>query len=153
MQARLDRIDTNRLSGIAWTANIDHHTDMQKETKMKVLNTDKIEKTPFEFPDFVTGRDVTVQHLVPDSKDFNMHIVNFGKGVRNKFHSHDSEQFLIVTRGKGIIATEKEQQEITVGDIVFIPADEIHWHGAAPDSEFSHIYVNLRQEELTQHEA
>jgi len=36
-------------------------------------------------------------------------MVNFGRGVRNKFHSHDYEQILIVIEGKGIIATEKEK--------------------------------------------
>jgi len=119
---------------------------------MKVLSIDKLEKKPFDYPDFVTGPGVTVQELVSESKDFNINIVNFGKGERNKFHSHDSEQYLVITRGKGIIATETEQQEIKAGDIVFIPADEIHWHGAAPDSEMSHIYINLRHEKLTQHE-
>ncbi len=36
-----------------------------------------------------------------DSKEYNLNVVNFGKGVRNKFHAHDSEQILIVTAGKG----------------------------------------------------
>jgi quercetin dioxygenase-like cupin family protein len=84
---------------------------------------------------------VTRQTLVPDSKDFNAAIVNFGKGVRNKLHTHDSEQVLIVTAGKGIVATEKEQQTVTVGDVILFSAGEKHWHGATADSEFSHIYV------------
>ena len=118
---------------------------------MKVVHTNQVEKEPFPLPLF-TGPDVTRQVLVPESKEYDVNVVNFGRGVRNKFHSHDYEQILIVTSGKGIIATEKEEKVITVGDVVFIPADEIHWHGATPDTEFSHIYINASRTRLTQHE-
>jgi quercetin dioxygenase-like cupin family protein len=77
-------------------------------------------------------------------------MVNFGKGVRNKFHAHDSEQVLIITSGQGYIATETEKVAITVGDVVLIPAGEKHWHGAVQGSEFSHIYVSRLGSELTQ---
>jgi quercetin dioxygenase-like cupin family protein len=70
--------------------------------------------------------------------------------VRNKFHSHSDEQILIITSGKGIIATETEQKDITEGDIVIIPANEKHWHGATKDSEFSHIYISKPESKLTQ---
>lgn len=118
---------------------------------MKVVHTNQVEKEPFPLPLF-TGPDVTRQVLVPESEEYDVNVVNFGRGVRNKFHSHDYEQILIVTSGKGIIATEKEEKVITVGDVVFIPADEIHWHGATPDTEFSHIYINASRTRLTQHE-
>ena len=107
---------------------------------MKVVKMSQVAKEPFLNPIF-TGPDVTRQTLLPDSKDFNVNIVNFGKGVRNKLHTHDSEQILIVTAGKGIVATEKEQKTVTVGDVILFSARERHWHGARGDSEFSHIYV------------
>ena len=100
--------------------------------------------------DLFTGPDVTRQVLLPVSKEYNFNVVNFGKGVRNKFHSHDHEQILIVTAGKGIIATETEEKIITVGDIVLIPANEKHWHGATADSEFAHIFVSKFGTQLTQ---
>ena len=68
----------------------------------------------------------------------------------DKFHSHDSEQVLIVTSGRGYIATEAEKIEITPGDVVLIPAGEKHWHGATEDSDFSHIYLSQLGSELTQ---
>jgi quercetin dioxygenase-like cupin family protein len=107
---------------------------------MKVVKMTQISKESFINPIF-TGPDVTRQVLVPDSKDFNVTIVNFGKGVRNKLHAHDSEQVLVVTAGKGIVATETEQKVVTVGDVILIRAGEKHWHGATEDSEFSHMYV------------
>jgi quercetin dioxygenase-like cupin family protein len=108
-----------------------------------------VDKETFDSPLF-TGSDVTRQTLLPDSKEYNCNVVNFGKGVRNKFHSHDHEQILIITAGEGIIATEKEEKIITMGDIVLIPAGEKHWHGATADSEFAHIFVSKLGTELTQ---
>ncbi len=97
-----------------------------------------------------TGSDVTRQLLAPDSKEFDVSVVNFGKGVRNKFHAHDSEQILIVTAGEGIVATEDEEVAVTTGDVIFIPAGEKHWHGAAQNSGFSHIYMVRAEARATQ---
>ena len=116
---------------------------------MQVIKSNTVEKESFSTPLF-TGPDVTIQRLLPDSREFDVNIVNFGKGVRNKFHSHDHEQVLIVTSGKGIIATEAKEVVITPGDVVLIPAGEKHWHGAAGDSAFSHIYVSNPVSQLTQ---
>jgi 4-carboxymuconolactone decarboxylase len=112
----------------------------QKEDKMKVVKMDKVPKEALINPIF-TGREVTRQVLLPESKEYEVNIINFGKGVRNKFHAHDHEQILIVTAGKGVVATETEEKAVTVGDIVLIPAGEKHWHGSAGDSDFSHIFV------------
>jgi quercetin dioxygenase-like cupin family protein len=111
-----------------------------EEEEMKIVKISEVSKEPVVRPLF-TGRDVTRQVLVPDSKEFNVNIVNFGKGVRNKFHAHDGEQILIVTAGKGIVATDNEQRVVTEGDVILFPAGEKHWHGATEDSEFSHIFV------------
>jgi quercetin dioxygenase-like cupin family protein len=119
---------------------------------MKVVKISEVKKEPIPGALF-TGPEVTRQILLPDSQEFNLNMVNFGQGVRNKFHSHDSEQILIVTSGEGIIATEKERQVITKGDVVIIPAGEKHWHGATENASFSHIYVSRLGSQLTQWEA
>lgn len=116
---------------------------------MKVVKTSEVVKEPFVNPIF-TGADVTLQVLVPGSREFDVNVVNFGKGVRNKFHAHEGEQVLIVTAGKGIIATETEKKVITAGDVALIPAGEKHWHGATDESEFSHIYITRRGGKVTQ---
>ncbi|MDH3237118.1 MAG: cupin domain-containing protein [Deltaproteobacteria bacterium] len=122
--------------------------DRRREEEMKIVSINNVDREPFPNPIF-TGPDVTRQLLVPDSKEFSVNMINFGKGVRNKFHAHDSEQILIVTAGKGIVATEKEEKVVTIGDIILIPRGEKHWHGATPDSEFSHIYVSRLGSTLT----
>ncbi len=116
---------------------------------MKISKISEVPKEPFVTPLF-TGPDVTRQSLVPDGKELRVSVVNFGKGVRNKFHTHDGEQVLIIIAGKGMVATEKEEKAVTVGDVVLFAAGEKHWHGATQDSEFSHIVVTKAGSKTTQ---
>lgn len=115
---------------------------------MIVVKMSDVPAAPHQAPLFTA--EVFTQTLLPESGDFTVNIVNFGKGVRNKFHSHTHEQVLIVTSGEGIVATEEELQVIGVGDIVMIPAGEKHWHGATESSDFSHIYLVKKESRTTQ---
>jgi quercetin dioxygenase-like cupin family protein len=116
---------------------------------MRIIKITEVPKEPLVNPLF-TGPNVTRQSLVSDSKDLSVGIVNFGRGVRNKFHRHDGDQVLVIIAGKGIVATEAEKRVVTVGEIVVFPAGEKHWHGATQDSEFSHIVITKVGVKLTQ---
>ena len=117
---------------------------------MEVVNIDKVPRKPLITPLF-TGEEVTAQPLVDDEdRGYTMSVVNFGKGVRNKFHAHDTDQILIVTAGRGYVATEKEKREVTVGDVIVFPAAEKHWHGATDETTFSHIYIRPKSGKTTQ---
>ncbi len=120
---------------------------------MKVIKKNQVGKEPTTSPMF-TGP-VTMQTFVgPDlSKRFLIREVHFDRSVRNKFHTHTIEQVLIVTEGKGIVATDSEEITVLPGDIIFIPAGEKHWHGAAEGSTFSHLYVMSPESKTTQVEA
>lgn len=117
---------------------------------MKVIKVDRIKKEPQVKPLFAGS--VTSQTVIDESLSNRVTIrqVNFDKGARNKFHAHSIEQILIITEGKGIVATDKEEIIVMTGDIVFIPANEKHWHGAAKDSAFSHLYVMAPEQKTTQ---
>ena len=115
---------------------------------MEVVSLSNVPKEPF-INDLFTGIDVTKQALLPDSSEYEINNVNFGKGVRLKFHSHDAEQILIVTAGTGIVATEQEERAVTLGDVIFIPEGEKHWHGSKGDSEFSHIFIYKKGSKYT----
>ena len=106
---------------------------------MKVITISQVPHQDASSPLF-TGA-VTRQPLVTEDMghNFNISNVNFPKGIRNKFHTHSGDQVLLVTSGTGIVATDREQRVVTVGDIIFIPAGEKHWHGATRESAFSHI--------------
>jgi quercetin dioxygenase-like cupin family protein len=77
------------------------------------------------------------------SENFRCNVVNFRIGATTGWHVHDCDQILVVTAGRGIAATESEEREIAVGDIVHIKAGERHWHGATANSPMSHITVTV----------
>ena len=112
---------------------------------MKVIKPDEVPAEPANSPLF-TGGTVTRQPLLTSemSQNFNLGIVHFAAGARNKMHTHTSDQVLFVTEGTGIIATETTEEVITVGDVVHIPAEEKHWHGAAPTTAMTHFAVQER---------
>ena len=76
---------------------------------MQVRKISEVEKEPAAGPLF-TSDDVSRQPLAPDSDDFNVSVVSFGVGVRNKFHYHESDQLLIVTEGRGVVVTESGER-------------------------------------------
>jgi 4-carboxymuconolactone decarboxylase len=117
---------------------------------MRVIKVAQLAREPQQSALF-TGP-VTMQTIVgtDESNRFMIRQVNFARGVRNKFHSHSFEQVLIVTEGKGIVATDKEEITVGPGDVIFIPAGEKHWHGAAKGATFSHLYVMSPDQKTTQ---
>jgi quercetin dioxygenase-like cupin family protein len=68
--------------------------------------------------------------------------VTFEPGARTAWHTHPAGQTLIVTAGRGRVQREGGPvEEIRPGDVVWFPADEKHWHGAAPDVAMTHIAI------------
>jgi quercetin dioxygenase-like cupin family protein len=71
-------------------------------------------------------------------------VVHFVDGGRNTFHTHPSEQVLVITDGEGIVATESEERAVCAGDVAIIPAGESHWHGARPGKSLTHLAISIR---------
>lgn len=74
--------------------------------------------------------------------------VTFAPGCRNNWHIHHAEkgggQILVCVAGCGYYQEEgKPAQILRPGDVVNIPTGVKHWHGAAPDSWFSHLAVEV----------
>jgi 4-carboxymuconolactone decarboxylase len=68
--------------------------------------------------------------------------VTFEPGARTAWHTHPLGQLLIVTAGTGRVQRWGDAvDEIRQGDVVWIPAGQKHWHGAAPNRSMSHIGV------------
>ncbi len=97
------------------------------------------------FKQFFIGQ----SYLAPVSKEqvgiFN---VTFEPGCRNNWHVHHADkgggQILVCVGGRGYYQEwGKEAVEMKPGDCINIPADVKHWHGAAPDSWFSHLAIEV----------
>ncbi len=73
--------------------------------------------------------------------------VTFTPGCRNSWHQHPGGQILLVTGGRGWYQSwQGEARELHAGDVVEIPPNVKHWHGAAKDSWFSHIAITVQPE-------
>ena len=74
--------------------------------------------------------------------------VSFEPGCRNNWHiHHKGGQILLVTAGRGYYQEwGKPAQELKPGDVVNIAPEVKHWHGAAPDSWFAHIAIEVPAE-------
>ena len=88
-------------------------------------------------------------YLAPVSKEqvgiFN---VTFEPGCRNNWHIHHADkgggQILICVGGRGYYQEwGKSAVEMNPGDCINIPTGVKHWHGAAPDSWFSHLAIEV----------
>ena len=80
--------------------------------------------------------------------------VTFEPGCRNNWHIHHAKsgggQILVCVAGRGYYREEGEEAvELKPGDCINIPAEVKHWHGAAPDSWFSHLAVEVPGEETS----
>ena len=74
--------------------------------------------------------------------------VTFEPGCRNNWHIHHAEkgggQILLCVAGRGYYQEwGKQAQLLQPGDVVNIPPEVKHWHGAAPDSWFSHLALEV----------
>jgi 4-carboxymuconolactone decarboxylase len=93
--------------------------------------------------DYFTGT-AWMNILVPQDEtgSYAVGSVVFEPGCRNNWHKHPAGQILLITDGKGFYQERgKPARSLTKGDVVVIPSNVEHWHGAAHDSSFTHIVV------------
>ena len=71
--------------------------------------------------------------------------VTFEPACRNNWHIHHrGGQILLCTAGRGYYQEwGKPARELCPGDVVSIPPEVKHWHGAAPDSWFAHVAISV----------
>lgn len=126
---------------------------MAKSNSEKIVEKDKYASTimfPIGAPNdayakYFIGQSYIAPISTTQVKMFN---VTFEPRCRNNWHIHRAKegggQMLIAVGGRGYYQEwGKEPVEILPGDVINIPANVKHWHGAAPDSWFSHIAVEI----------
>ena len=105
-------------------------------------------KLPAEYSKYFVGQ--AYLNSLTTNKELNCPVFNvtFEPGCRNNWHSHSAGQLLIVVGGKGYYQAKGDISRLLLpGDIVEIPANIIHWHGASPDSWFSHLAIETNPKE------
>ena len=128
-----------------------------REERSSVMRKDEYQNTIF-FPigapnDAYAKFFVGQSYLAPVSTEqVPIYNVTFEPGCRNNWHIHHAKnhggQMLICVGGRGYFQEwGKEAVLMTPGTVVNIPPEVKHWHGAAPDSWFSHLAVEVPGEE------
>lgn len=90
-------------------------------------------------------------YLAPLTKDSRLKVpvanVTFEPGCRNNWHRHTGGQLLIAVGGVGFYQERgKAAQKLLPGEVVEIPPNVDHWHGAAPDQWFAHLAIECNPE-------
>ncbi len=114
----------------------------EKEVPQNISAFPVGDKNPEQNAKYFIGQ----SYLAPltQNKELNcpMYNVTFEPGCRNNWHSHTGGQILVVVGGKGYYQERgKAARLLLPGDVVEIAPDVVHWHGAAPDSWFSHLAI------------
>ena len=110
---------------------------------MKILNLSQPEHVPATGDLFIGKVDRQEYVGEADSALLRVNVVSYQDGAVNKYHAHSFDQVLLVTAGEGIVQVEGQpQRHVSLGDLIFVPAGERHWHGAAPGKSMSHLTMS-----------
>jgi quercetin dioxygenase-like cupin family protein len=84
-----------------------------------------------------------LEMLTPFGGDFTpIGNVTFEPCCRNYWHKHAGGQILLITGGEGYYQEYgNEARLLHAGDVVMIPRNVKHWHGATKDSWFTHLAI------------
>lgn len=118
---------------------------------MEIINLKDVPVNVKENADGFIGGKIFGQFIVTEkqgAKIAHLGLVRFAKGARNKFHTHKNEEIMIITEGKGIVATKDKEYICTPGMIIYLPPGEVHWHGATKDSTFGHYVVVVQPNDM-----
>lgn len=125
-----------------WTDNETSLTEKEKHANTIMFPIGEPNNT---YAKYFTGQ----SYLAPVSTEqVKIYNVTFEPKCRNNWHIHNAKsgggQMLIGIGGKGYYQEwGKEPVEIKEGTVINIPAGVKHWHGAAPDSWFSHLAIEI----------
>jgi quercetin dioxygenase-like cupin family protein len=131
--------------------------NLNKLYKQKTIhNMESIHQTPI-FPkgnklpnDWFTG-DAFLHPLIAKdaNNEFSAGAVTFETNARTVWHTHPKGQVLIVIEGVGLYQEKgKAAQVLKKGDVVNIPENTIHWHGASATNKMVHIAITNYKENV-----
>jgi len=110
-------------------------------TGIRHIRLERSQRAPSTNPIFVGS--VSTQEVVDEALGELLRVtaVTFEDGAVNRPHRHTTDQVLVATSGTGFVATDDEQHPLQPGDVAFVPSGTRHWHGANPDTTFTHLSI------------
>jgi len=109
---------------------------------MHLSRPDPSKAAPPANPDYFEGV-VRMQRLVSEdhSHELELIAVFFENGARTIPHTHSTDQVLWVVEGRCVVVDESGRRELSAGECVLLPANQWHWHGAAPERSACHVSI------------
>jgi quercetin dioxygenase-like cupin family protein len=105
------------------------------------IRLDRTQSAPSTNPIFIGS--VSTQEVVNEviGELLRVTAVTFEDGAVNRPHRHTTDQVLIATSGSGFVAGNDGHHALEPGDVAFVQSGTRHWHGAKPDSNFTHLSI------------
>lgn len=83
------------------------------------------------------------------NNEFSAGSVTFEAGARTNWHTHPKGQVLLVIEGNGFYQEKgKPAQSIKKGDVINIPENTEHWHGATATDKMVHIAITNYKDDV-----
>ncbi len=118
--------------------------NQKKLEKMENQNTTSLYPKGQKLPnDWFTGNAFITPLIAKDNNnEFSIGSVTFEIGARTHWHTHPKGQVLLVTEGSGFYQEKgKKAQIIRKGDVITIPENVEHWHGASAKTAMIHTAI------------
>jgi quercetin dioxygenase-like cupin family protein len=107
---------------------------------MQLVDARRVAAKPAKPDKFTSG--VWQQEILGEQIPNGMraHRFTYPAGAHSHWHSHEGEQSIFVESGRGWVKLEGEEGfEVLPGELVYVPKDTKHWHGATPTQVFVHL--------------
>ncbi|MDO4911981.1 MAG: cupin domain-containing protein [Lactobacillus sp.] len=103
-----------------------------------------------QYGEFFTGQSYLKTLLDSPDTDLLMANVSFEPGCRNNWHAHNDYQILVGIAGEGFYQIDGQAKKVLhPGEVVVIPKNTKHWHGATDDSWFCHLAIMKKSAKTT----
>ncbi|GAA0885701.1 hypothetical protein GCM10009120_43000 [Sphingobacterium siyangense subsp. cladoniae] len=126
-------------------------SNKENQVKMETKNSTSIFPKGEKLPgDWFSGNAFLSPLVAKDNNNnFSAGSVTFEPGARTNWHTHPQGQVLMVIDGKGFYQEKgKPAQPIKKGDVVNIPENVEHWHGATADNKMVHIAITNYKDDV-----
>jgi quercetin dioxygenase-like cupin family protein len=118
---------------------------------MTIENNDALFPKGNKLPnDWFSGEAFLTPLIARDkNNEFSAGSVSFDAKARTNWHTHPKGQVLLVTEGQGYYQEKnKPAQIIKKGDVINIPENVEHWHGASENTNMTHIAITNYKDDL-----
>jgi quercetin dioxygenase-like cupin family protein len=112
--------------------------------KQNKMNTTAIFSPGQKLPNGQFTGNAFLTPLVPRDKnnDFTVGSLTYEAGTRSNWHTHPKGQILVIIEGEGFYQEKgKPALAIKKGDVVIVPENIAHWHGASAISKMVDIAI------------